>query len=153
MATASTERHIARMEMPTLPTARAAVRVFLVEDSTSIAERLRAMLSSIEGATVVGHASRAAEAVQKILAARPDMVVLDLKLGQGDSGFDVLRAVHAQAPSIDVYLLSNFSTASYREVAMKLGARDFFDKTGEFNRVRDIVAERARAAPARGGDS
>lgn len=137
------------MEMQTRPPALAAVRVFLVEDSQAIADRLRAMLSSINGAAVVGQATRAEEAVQKILAERPDVVVLDLKLAQGDSGFDVLRAVHAQAPSIDVYLLSNFSTQSYRQVGIKLGARDFFDKTGEFNRVRDIVAERAAAA-ARG---
>jgi DNA-binding NarL/FixJ family response regulator len=134
------------MEMQTQPPARAAVRVFLVEDSAAIADRLRAMLSSIAGAAVVGQASRAAEAVEKILAERPDVVVLDLKLAQGDSGFDVLRAVHAKEPSIDVYLLSNFSTRSYRQVGLKLGAKDFFDKTGEFNRVRDIVAERAASA-------
>lgn len=134
--------HSSRMEMK-ISAPPTTVRVFLVEDSPAIFERLHAMLSSIEGAEVVGHATHASEAVAAILNAMPDVVVLDLKLAQG-SGFDVLRALHAKAPEIDVYLLSNFSTPSYREAGRKLGARGFFDKTAEFHRVRDIVAERAR---------
>jgi len=136
--------HSGRMEME-ISAPPTTVRVFLVEDSPAIFERMHAMLSSIEGAEVVGHATRTAEAVAAILNAMPDVVVLDLKLAQG-SGFDVLRAVHAKAPEIDVYLLSNFSTASYREAGLKLGARGFFDKTAEFHCIRDIVAERARMA-------
>ena len=38
---------------------------------------------------------------------------------------------------------SNFSADPYRQLAEKLGARDFFDKTREFNRVRDVIASRA----------
>jgi DNA-binding NarL/FixJ family response regulator len=55
----------------------------------------------------------------------------------------VLRAVHRAAPEIDVYMLSNFVSEPYRRLAERLGARDFFDKSKEFERVRDTVARRA----------
>jgi DNA-binding NarL/FixJ family response regulator len=119
-----------------------AVSVFLVEDSSEVRERLRAMLGAIPGARVAGAATGSDDAIRQILALRPDIVVLDLRLADGN-GFDVLRAVHAAAPEIDVYLLSNFSSDAYREAATRMGARGFFDKTAEFGRVCRIVAERA----------
>ena len=118
------------------------VRVFLVEVSPLVCERLEAMFASLAGATTVGRAVGADEAVRKILAARPDAVVLDLSLAQG-SGFDVLRAVREHAPEIDVYVLSNFSGEPYRRRAERLGARGFFDKTIEFEHARDTLAARA----------
>ena len=119
-----------------------ALKVFIVEDSPIIRERLLALLGSIEGAAAVGQASSAEEAIEGILQARPDAVVLDLKLASG-SGFDVLRAVHERAPGIDLYMLSNFAAEPYRRMAARLGARDFFDKSNEFQRVREVLAARA----------
>jgi DNA-binding NarL/FixJ family response regulator len=55
----------------------------------------------------------------------------------------VLRAVRAAAPQVDVYMLSNFASEPYRRLAAELGARDFFDKSSEIERVRDLVASRA----------
>lgn len=121
------------------------VRVFLVEDSPLVCERLEAMLASVAGVKTVGRATGAEEATRCILADRPDAVVLDLKLAQG-SGFDVLRAVHEQAPEIDVYVLSNFASEPYRRRAEGLGARGLFDKSIEFERVRDMLAVRAARA-------
>ena len=120
------------------------LRIFLVEDSPAVLERLSELLGAIPATRIIGCATGADEAIRAILAAKPDVVVLDMQLAQG-SGFDVLRAVHAQAPAIDIYLLSNYASPSYREAALRLGARDFFDKTADFNRVRDIVAARVHA--------
>ena len=121
-----------------------ALKVYVVEDSPLIVERLREMLGAIDGTEIAGHASEPGAAIGAILAARPDIVVLDIKLGD-DSGFDVLRAVHDRAPAIDVYMLSNFATEPYRRLAERLGARGFFDKSTEFEHVRDVIAARARA--------
>ena len=116
--------------------------IYLVEDSVPVRERLKAMLEAIPGTRVVGHAEGAREAVRGILATRPDLVLCDLNLKQG-TGFEVLRALREQAPEIDCYMLSNFATGPYRRLAAELGARDFFDKSSEFERVRDLVARRA----------
>ena len=118
------------------------LKVFLVEDSPLVLSRLSELLGALPDTLVVGHAAGAAEAVQAILAVRPDVVVMDLKLAQG-TGFDVLIELHEKAPGIDCYMLSNFSSEPYRRQAARLGAHSFFDKTNDFERVRDLVAERA----------
>ena len=119
--------------------------IYLVEDSAPVRERLAAMLTSIPNTRVVGHAGAAREAVSDILAKHPNVVLCDLNLKDG-TGFEVLRTLRAKAPQIECYMLSNFSTQPYRRIAAKLGARDFFDKTNEFERVRDVIASRAAIA-------
>ena len=57
-------------------------RVFLVEDSQLVRERLTAFLQTIEGVDPVGSAATARDAEQAILASRPDAVLLDIKLAQ-----------------------------------------------------------------------
>jgi len=124
-----------------------ALRVFLVEDSVPVRERLQAMLAALDGARVVGHAGAADGALEAILAAAPHVVVLDVKLARG-SGFDVLHALREAAPGIEVYMLSNFASEAYRRAAERLGARGFFDKTNEFEALRAVLAARARSEPA-----
>jgi DNA-binding NarL/FixJ family response regulator len=121
------------------------MEIFLVEDSPLLRTRLAEMLGAIPGATVVGEAERADIAIREILEMRPDVVMLDLSLAGGTSGFEVLRAVCRQAPEIDVYMISNFVADPYRELAERLGARDFFDKSRDLERVRQIITERAAA--------
>lgn len=123
------------------------LQLFLVEDSAPVRERIEAMLRAVAGVLIVGHAIGAEEAVQGILALRPHVVLLDLKLAQG-TGFDVLRGVLPKAPEIEFYMLSNFATPAYRRTAEELGVRGFFDKSHEFQRLLDVVARHPRLAGA-----
>ena len=123
------------------PTTRP-LRVFLVEDAALLRERITELLSAIPQVEVIGSASGAEEAIRGVLALRPDAVVLDIRLAEG-TGFDVLRAVNEVAPEIEFYMLSNFASEAFRQLAGQLGARDFFDKSQEFGRMRDVIARRA----------
>jgi DNA-binding NarL/FixJ family response regulator len=122
------------------------MQVFVVEDSPAIRDRLIALLDGTPDTQVLGHAADAQSAIRDILAAQPDVVLLDVSLADG-SGFDVLRAVAAQAPQIEFYMLSNFAAYPYRQLAASLGARGFFDKTHEFERVRETIANRNQGEP------
>jgi DNA-binding NarL/FixJ family response regulator len=126
-------------------TARVPLDIFLVDDSPTVRERIEGLLARLDGACVVGRAAGADEAIRRILALLPQVVLLDLRLAQG-SGFDVLRAVCPQAPQIDVFVLSNFATPAYRRTAEQLGARAFFDKTQEFGQLLERLAALARGA-------
>jgi DNA-binding NarL/FixJ family response regulator len=117
-------------------------RIFVVEDSQILRQRLVRMLSALPETVVSGEAASAAEAIAAILRDKPDVVLLDLCL-EHSSGFDVLTRVHELEPGIDVYMLSNFASEPYRRHAERLGARGFFDKSTEFDRVRDVLAQRA----------
>ncbi len=118
------------------------MKVFLVEDSPLLRTRLEAMLAAIPGAEPAGHAEGADEAIRQILERRPDVVVLDIHLKQGN-GFDILRAAAKAAPEVVFYVLTNYPAESYRASAERLGARGFFDKSTEFNLLRDTLAAAA----------
>lgn len=122
----------------------AAYEVFLVEDSPMLRKRVEAMLASIPGARVVGHAATAQAAVKSILELLPAAVVLDISLAEGN-GFDVLRAVREAAPQVAFYVLTNFANDGYRQRAEKLGARGFFDKSNEFEHLHAVLAGAAAA--------
>ena len=107
-----------------------------------VRQRLESLLAEIPGTTVAGRAAGATEAIRDILATRPDIVLLDVQLAEG-SGFDVLRALHAQAPELPVVMLTNYSADPYRQIAERFGVRAFFDKTKEFERVREVLAPAA----------
>jgi DNA-binding NarL/FixJ family response regulator len=115
------------------------MKVFLVEDAPLLRERLEALIASIPGTSVVGSAVGAQEAVSGILAARPDAVVLDIHLAEGN-GFDVLRGLRAAAFLPLIYVLTNYPLEGYRKTAERLGARGFFDKSHEIDGLRDALA-------------
>ena len=119
-------------------------KVFLVEDSPLLRTRVDAMLGTIPGAVLAGHAEGARQAIEAILAARPDAVVLDLHLKEGN-GFDVLRAVRQSVPGIAFYVLTNHPVEAYRLAAERLGAQGFFDKSNEFERLRAALTAAAQS--------
>lgn len=119
-------------------------RVYIVDDSAAIRARLNEMLAGMDRVRVVGEAASAREAVAGILRSRPDSVLLDLNL-MGRTGIDVLRTVRPQAPEIVFVVLTNHAEPQYRRVCAEAGAAYFLDKSSEFDRVREVVAEIAAA--------
>ena len=115
-------------------------RVFIVDDSASIRVRLAEMLGRMADVAVVGEAASAAEAIAGILHTLPDSVLLDLNL-VGRTGLDVMRAVRPRAPEIVFVVLTNHSEPQYRQVCVEAGARFFLDKSNEFDRVREVIAQ------------
>ena len=120
------------------------MKVFLVEDSVLLRERLAGLLAAIPGAVLVGQAGAADEALEGIRSASPEVVVCDIQLERG-SGFDVLREVKKASPAVDFYMLTNFASESYRQAAERYGARGFFDKSTQFDALRAVLAARAAA--------
>ena len=115
-------------------------RVYIVEDSAPIRARLAEMLSGMERVCVVGEAGSAREAVADILAARPDSVLLDLNL-VGRTSIEVMRTVRPKAPDVAFVVLTNHAEPQYRRAAAEAGAAYFLDKSREFDRVREVIAE------------
>jgi DNA-binding NarL/FixJ family response regulator len=107
-----------------------------------IRERLVSLLEPVAGTQLIGFADRSDLAVSEIVRLRPDAVVLDLNLAHG-TGVDVLRALQDSAPEVSVYVLTNFAIPQYRKLCMHLGASGFYDKSTEFEKVRDVIAARA----------
>ena len=125
---------MASMETNTSPR-----KLYIVDDSPAICERLHALFAKDDSVRVVGQAASAPQAVVDILALEPDAVLLDLEL-QGSNGLQVLRAVHPQMPRVNFVVLTNHAEPQYRRACIHAGASHFLDKANEFDRVRDAVA-------------
>jgi two-component system OmpR family response regulator len=131
-------------ESETNAPARHPLRVFLVEDSAVILERLTESISSLHNVAVVGHAATEADAIATVQQTPCDAVVLDLQLRDGH-GFNVLRALRAPSdrPRLTVIVLTNFTSSQYRGRSLEIGADYFFDKSREYDRVCDILEDLA----------
>jgi len=127
--------------METTTTAQA-TRVYLVEDSPLIRERLFDLLVEIDGVAIAGAADSEAPAIADLLRERPDIAILDLHLAAG-SGLNVLRTVHSRAPEIKFIVLSGLSTPQYRYTCLNSGASHFFDKSSEMPQVRSLISKLA----------
>ena len=121
------------------------LRVFLVEDSAVIRERLTESISALPHVEVVGHAATEGEAISALAQAPSDAVVLDLQLRDGH-GLNVLKALRAtfERPRITVIVLTNFTSPQYRGRSMEFGADYFFDKSRDYDRVCDVLEDLAR---------
>ena len=120
-----------------MPESAAPVKVFLVDDSAMIRERVAAMLAA-SAMDVVGHAETPQTSIEGILAAHPDVVVLDVQL-EGGTGLEVLRAVRRVDPGIAFVVFSNNAAPAYRKRYLGEGAERFLDKTTEFDQLAAAV--------------
>ena len=114
--------------------------VFIVDDSPLIRTRLAEMVTAMSGMRLVGEAATANEAIAGIKRTQPDAVLLDQNL-MGRTGLDVLRAIRPHSPGIVFVVLTNHSEPQYRRASIEAGATYFLDKSSEFGRVSDVLAE------------
>lgn len=102
------------------------VTVFLVDDHALFRAGVRAELGA--AVAIVGEAGDAAGAVEGILAARPEVVLLDVHL-PGGGGAAVIAGVHASAPSTRFLALSVSDAAEDVIATIRAGARGYVTKT------------------------
>lgn len=124
------------------------LKVYLVEDSPLLRERVIESLAENGTSRVVGTADSEEEAVNGILDCKPDAVVLDIQLRKGN-GFNVLRRLNALplARRPLVVMLTNHNTPGYRLRAYAAGTDYFFDKASEFHCVSKVMADFAGQQP------
>lgn len=114
------------------------MKVFLVEDSAPIRERLFEMIDGFHGHSVIGEAETYDDAVSRILATRPDVAIFDITLARGN-GIDALAEVRKSMPDLAGIVLSNHATPQHRKASADAGARYFLDKSADFESITDIL--------------
>lgn len=123
-----------------LSQSRTPVKLFLVEDSALIRERLAEEIASAGRIEVVGAAETEFGAIAALQDLQCDAIILDLDLKQGN-GFEVLKWVRAahRGPRPLIIVFTNYVYPQYRNQSMRLGADFFFDKAQDFDRVRETI--------------
>jgi DNA-binding NarL/FixJ family response regulator len=105
------------------------VRCLIVDDSNAFLETASALLER-QGVMVMGVASNTAGALQQARALQPDVILVDIGLGD-ESGFDLARllARDGQGGSAKVILISTRDEADYTELIAESPAAGFLAKS------------------------
>ncbi len=104
------------------------IRVVLVDDHDLVREGLRSVLANHDDIDIVGEAATVDEAVSKVLADHPDLVLLDLRLGDAD-GIEVARQVRQGGYDGKILVLSIHDTSRHLRDALAAGADGYLLKS------------------------
>ena len=103
------------------------IRVLLVDDDALMRAGLASILSSDAAVDVVGEAADGRDAVERVDALRPDVVLMDVRMPEVD-GITATRDVVAASPDTRVVILTTFEDDEYIFGALTAGASGFLLK-------------------------
>jgi DNA-binding NarL/FixJ family response regulator len=110
--------------------------VLLVDDHELIRQGLRRAFERTDDFTVIGEAGSVAEAVAAANAHQPDVVVVDVRLPDGN-GLDVARSLRANNDSVGIVVLTMYAGDEQLFGALEAGASAFVAKDAP---AEDVVS-------------
>jgi DNA-binding NarL/FixJ family response regulator len=130
---------------------QATVKLFLVDDHAIVRAGVRALLSHHRQLDIVGEAESGEDALARVPALLPDVVLLDLSL-PGMNGIETARALRVAAPSVRLVALSMHEDAEYVRGFLEAGGSGYVPKSSLETQLIDAIMAVARGeyyAPAR----
>jgi len=125
------------------------LRCLVVEDQLMIQQLLMAMLNQHPALQVVGSASSVSEGIAACSQLRPDLLILDIALPDGD-GLDVARALAELAPAARVIVLSSFASTVERPPELRSQTVAILDKSRAYqDLIREVEALLPDGSPRR----
>lgn len=129
------------------------IRVLIVDDIVETRDNVKKLLYFENDVEIVGTGSNGREGVELALKLQPDIVLMDINMPEMD-GIAASEAISAQAPHIQVVMMSVQGEADYLRRSMLAGAREFLIKpfSGEelvnsIHRVYQFAATRRASTP------
>lgn len=136
--------------------AAALIRLLLVDNHPIMRDGLRVVEQLAEDLRIVGEAGTLEDAWTRVQAMLPDVVLLDLRLPDGD-GLDLYRRCKARYPNIRILCLTSYADAGLVLAAMEAGVDGYLLKHSDGLRivqaVRDVMAGKPVFDPALGAES
>ena len=111
------------------------IKTLIVDDNPGFLKRVRDFLAIFEHLEVIGEASDGEEAVSKALDLKPDMVLMDVRMG-GMNGLNATQQIKDELPEVAITILSKYDLHEYREGAKIRGASGYVVK---MNMVEELL--------------
>jgi DNA-binding NarL/FixJ family response regulator len=102
-------------------------KVYLVEDHPITRDGFAQLINYQDDLLVCGQAGSIAAALEEIEEARPDLVVVDVSLADGN-GIELVKQLHCKFPRLYLLVLSMHDESLYAERALQAGARGYVMK-------------------------
>jgi len=109
-------------------------RVFIAEDHGVLRAGLRSLLDASGELKVVGEAEDGAEAIRRITACNPDLVLLDFNMPKMD-GISVIKDLKKRYPDIKILVLTMFKTEEYVLEVFHSGAEGYCLKSSSYDEL------------------
>jgi DNA-binding NarL/FixJ family response regulator len=103
-------------------------RILIADDHEVVRKGLRSLLEPEPGLEVVGEASNGREAVERTVAEKPDVVVLDIGMPELN-GLEATRQIVKVSPRTEVLILTVFETEEVIREVLRAGARGYVLKS------------------------
>jgi DNA-binding NarL/FixJ family response regulator len=104
------------------------IRTYLIDDHNAVRQAVAAMLEGSDDIDVVGQAENVRAGVADVVAIRPDVVLLDLKL-QGQGGLSAIPLIQASAPASRIIVFTMYDNPAYVWETINSGAAGYLLKT------------------------
>jgi two-component system, NarL family, response regulator DevR len=115
-----------------------AIRVLVVDDHEVVREGLRTLIAKQQGMSLVGEAASVKEAVETAARAKPDVVIMDVRLPDG-SGVEACRTIREARPATGVIMLTSYADDEALFAAIIAGAAGYLLKDAKGQTVVDAV--------------
>ncbi len=123
-------------------------RIFIVDHHPAFRHDLALYLGLLDGGyEVIGEAGTADEAIARIAALAPGIVLTDMDLPDG-RGLLLIRRICQAWPGGAIIVVSNNPAIDYREAALEAGASDYVDKLDLIKELPATLAAAVRRAVA-----
>jgi len=106
---------------------RKMTKALLVEDHPIVRNGLARLIEEQSDLTVCGEAESAAEALKAVDQLHPDVVIVDISLGDS-SGLELIKDIKARYDHLPVLVLSMHDESLYAERALRAGAKGYIMK-------------------------
>ena len=106
------------------------IRILIVDDHAVVRRGLQAVLADEAGLEVVGEAANARDAVARARALQPDIVFMDIRMGEADdaSGIDACRQIRDELPETQVIMFTSYGERESVLSSIMAGATGFLTK-------------------------
>ena len=106
------------------------LRILIVDDHAVVRSGLRSVLEDEQGLEVVGEAANARESIVKAHALRPDVVLMDIRMEEGNDagGIDACRQIRSELPETQVIMFTSYSQRESVLASIMAGATGFLTK-------------------------
>jgi DNA-binding NarL/FixJ family response regulator len=117
------------------------ISVCIVDDNKDIRSALEQIILMAEGYTLAGSFADAESALQKIPTLQPNVVLMDINLGDGESGIDCVRQLKPQHPEILFMMCTIYEEDEKIFEALKAGANGYILKKTAPGKLLDSLRE------------
>jgi len=114
-------------------------RVLIVDDQTLVRQGIRSLLELADGVDVVGEAADGVEALERIDALAPEVVLLDLRMPRLD-GIGVLEALRSRADAPPCLILTTFDDDAAVLTGLRAGAKGYLLKDVSLDHLTEAIA-------------